>query len=76
MNAKDYLTLPYNLIIRYINDESGSYYHASIFEFDGCQSTGDTFDEAYDGLIEAMEGWIKTKLENNLPIPKPLNNPK
>ncbi len=38
---------------------------------DGCQSTPDTLAELYENLNEAMEGYIKVKLENNMPIPIP-----
>lgn len=76
MNISDYMKLPYNYLIQPVEDESGSYFHASILEFDGCQSTGDTFQEAYEGLREAMEGWLETKLENGLPIPPPLDSDK
>ena len=40
-------------------------------ELDGCQSTGDTIDELYENLQDAMEGYIETKLEYNLPISEP-----
>ena len=70
--VKDYINLPYNYIVHPINDESGSYYYARILEFDGCQSTGNTFQEALDNLKEAMEGWIETKLEAGFDIPLPI----
>lgn len=73
MNAQDYMKLPYNYIIKPMQDESGSYFYASVLELDGCQSTGDTFQEAYDSLMEAMEGWIETKLEHGFDIPEPLD---
>ena len=76
MNVQDYMKLPYNYIVKPVQDESGSYYHASILEFSGCQSTGDTFQDAYSGLQEAMEGWIETKLENGFPIPEPIEDEK
>jgi predicted RNase H-like HicB family nuclease len=76
MNVQDYMKLPYNYIIKHIEDESGSYFHASILELDGCQSTGDTFEEAFTGLREAMEGWVETKLENGFNVPLPLDNDK
>jgi len=72
MDAQAYINKPYNYIIKPILDESGVYYHASVLEFDGCQSTGDTLEEAHAGLIEAMEGWIETKLENGYAIPAPI----
>ena len=73
MQACDYMGLPYNYMIRQITDESGKYYHASVLELDGCQSTGNTFEEAYDGLVEAMVGYIETKLENGFEVPIPVN---
>jgi len=73
MTAQEYMKLPYNYIVKPIEDESGSYFHASVLELDGCQSTGDTFQEAYDGLMEAMEGWIEAKLENGFRVPIPLD---
>lgn len=71
MSIKEYLDLPYNYIIQKINDESGEYYYARVLELDGCQSDGETFDEAYKNLQEAMEGYIKTKLENGFEVPLP-----
>ena len=66
-----YMELAYNYIIQPITDESGSYYYARVLELDGCQSTGDTFEEAYNNLREAMEGWIEVKLESGYDIPLP-----
>jgi predicted RNase H-like HicB family nuclease len=67
------MKLPYNYIVKPIHDESGSYFHASVLEFDGCHSTGDTFEEAYSSLLEAMEGWIETKLGNGYTVPPPFD---
>jgi predicted HicB family RNase H-like nuclease len=75
-DARDYMNLPYNFIIKQIEDESGLYFHTSVLELDGCQSTGDTLEEAYSGLREAMEGWIETKLENGFVVPLPLDTGK
>ena len=71
-NVKKYLDLPYNYIIQPINDESGFYFYARVLELDGCQSTGETFEEAYDNLKEAMEGWIEAKLESGFEVPLPV----
>lgn len=71
-SVKDYLKLPYNYIIQPINDESGFYFYARVLELDGCQSTGETFEEAYDNLREAMYGWIETKLEGGFEVPLPV----
>ena len=73
MTVKEYLDLPYNVVIRYITDESGSYYFASVLELGGCYSDGQTFQEAYENIREAMEGWIETNIENGLPVPVPVD---
>ncbi len=71
MEVKDYLKLPYTRLVTEMDDESGHYFYGRILELDGCQSTGDTIDELYEGLNEALEGYIEVKLENNIPIPLP-----
>lgn len=73
MKPEDFYNLPYNFIINQIKDESGTYFYARVLELDGCQSTGDTFEEAYENVLDAMKGWIQTKLENGFDIPLPLN---
>jgi len=74
MQIKEYLELPYHIIIQHINDESGSYYFATVREFDVCMSHGDIYTEAFENIHEAMEGWIETKLENSLPVPQPIDD--
>ena len=71
-DVKYYMELPYNYIVQHIKDESGEYYYSKVLELDGCQSTGETFEEAYKNLKEAMEGWIETKLEAGFDIPLPV----
>jgi predicted RNase H-like HicB family nuclease len=73
MKKKDYLNLPYHIIIQHITDESGSYYFATVREFEGCMSHGDTYEEAFQNIQAAMEGWIETKLENEFPVPEPID---
>lgn len=72
MDIKEYLQLPYNIIIRHVKDDSGEYYFARVQELDGCMSDGATIDEAYSNIMEAMEGWMETKLEAGFPIPLPI----
>jgi len=71
MNIREYMELPYTRIIQEMNDESGHYFYGKILELDGCQSTGDTVEELYENLNEAMEGYIEIKLDNNMSIPIP-----
>ena len=72
MKAEEYVKLPYTRIIQEMDDESGHYFYGRIMELDGCQSTGDTLEELYKNLNEAIEGYIETKIENNLEIPRPI----
>ena len=73
MNVQDYLKLPYNIIIRHVTDESGSYYFATVLELDGCMSDGESPEEACNNIHEAMEGWIETRLESGFPVPAPFD---
>ena len=66
MEVKDYMKLPYTRLVQEINDESGHYFYGRVLELDGCQSTADTLEELYEGLNEAMEGYLEVKLENGL----------
>ncbi|MUG26051.1 toxin-antitoxin system HicB family antitoxin [Paenibacillus macerans] len=66
-----YMSLPYTIQIRPIKDESGEYYYASVAELDGCQSTGETFVEAFESVREAMEGYLQVKIDHDDFIPKP-----
>ena len=74
MNVKDYLKLSYHIVIQHITDESGSYYFATVKEFDGCMSDGETYIEAFENIQEAMEGWIECKLEGGFPVPLPIDD--
>ena len=77
MNNKSidyYMSLPYNYLVQPIKDESGSYFYGKVLELDGCHTTGETFEEAYNELQEAMKGWIETKLEYGDSIPEPIGD--
>ena len=71
-NVEYYMNLPYNYIVQPITDESGTYFYARVLELDGCQSTGETFEEAYKNLKEAMRGWLEAKLEGGFDVPLPV----
>jgi predicted RNase H-like HicB family nuclease len=71
MTVQDYLSLPYTIVFRYVKDDSGEYYFATVQELDGCMSDGATIEEAAANIREAMEGWIETKLENGFSVPTP-----
>ena len=74
MTVKEYMKLPYHIVIRHINDESGSYYFATVQEFDGCMSDGDSYAEACENILEAMELWIEAKLEGGFNVPLPVDD--
>jgi predicted RNase H-like HicB family nuclease len=76
MEAKEYLKLPYTILIRHITDESEAYYFATVLELDGCMSDGATYQEAFENIQEAMAGWIETKLANGFPVPLPVSGGK
>lgn len=73
MNVRDYLELPYNIIIRYIKDDSGSYYFAKVQELEGCMSDGKTIEEVHVNILEAMDGWIESRIEAGFDVPMPVN---
>ena len=55
MELKDYMKLPYTRMIQEINEEDKHYYYGKILELDGCQSTGETIEELYESLNEAID---------------------
>jgi predicted RNase H-like HicB family nuclease len=71
MTPKEYLELPYHIVIQRLVDESGDYYFATVQELDGCMTHGDTYAEAFENIREAMELWIEGKLEGGFPVPAP-----
>jgi len=73
MNVQDYLKLPYNIIIRHVVDDSGSYYFAKVQELDGCMSDGETVEDVHLNIREAMEGWIEARLEGGFDVPTPMD---
>ena len=71
-DLKYYMSLPYSKVVTFLDDESGKYYVSEVLELSGCSSTGDTEAEALEGLSEAMEGYLQTKIDYADPIPEPL----
>ena len=71
MQLEDYVKLPYTRVVQERNDDTGHYFYGKILELDGCQSTGETLEDLYMNLNEAMEGYIETKLEHGFQVPEP-----
>jgi antitoxin HicB len=65
---EDYLKMPYTR--ETIQDEDGSFF-IRIKELDGCMSCGDTIEEAYENIKEAMQLWIEVNIEDGVDIPFP-----
>ena len=67
-----YLDAPYIRML--IPDAQEGGYLAEVLELPGCISEGDTPEEAYSNLQEAMEGWIAAALDRKQPIPEPVGD--
>jgi antitoxin HicB len=72
-DVKYYMNLPYKIVIR--KDPYGGFF-AELEELEGCMTQGETYDEAYQNVIEAMEGWLEVAIERGITIPEPEPEPK
>ncbi|KAA0257616.1 type II toxin-antitoxin system HicB family antitoxin [Deferribacter autotrophicus] len=63
-----YMSLPYTYEI--IKEEDGSYF-IKVKELKGCMSVGDTVEEAYEMIRDAMKDWFYAALESEVEIPLP-----
>jgi antitoxin HicB len=74
--VEEYLDLPYHVVIVRDEDEDGDVgYVAQVQELPGCISQGDTPEEAFESVRDAMYGWIKVALEDGKAIPEPAEEP-
>jgi antitoxin HicB len=67
-----YLSAPYVRMIVPNVEEGG--YLAEVLELPGCITEGDTPEEAYRNLEDAMAGWIAASLDTKRPIPEPVGD--
>jgi len=68
----DYYTgLPYTIILERHDDADAPYWVARVAELPHCLITGDTAEEALKEIEEVKLEWIKSNLEDGLPIPEP-----
>ena len=72
-NIDYYMNLPYNIIIR--KDPYGGYF-AKVEELEGCMTQGETYEEAFKNIREAMELWLEVALEDGDKIPEPVSDEK
>ncbi|WP_241675018.1 type II toxin-antitoxin system HicB family antitoxin [Paenibacillus luteus] len=70
-NLDYYLALPYTFQVRQVKDDDKSYYWANVKELDGCHTSGETREQAFNELQEVLKDHIEIKLEYGDPIPEP-----
>ncbi|MGE5339947.1 MAG: toxin-antitoxin system HicB family antitoxin [Candidatus Omnitrophota bacterium] len=51
-------------------DPQGGFF-AEVEELEGCMTQGGTYDEAYQNILEAMEGWLEVAIERVIEINEP-----
>lgn len=69
--CKQYESLEYPIKMEKISDNHGTYWIAEHPDLPGCETHGDSREEALLNLDDAKKGWIYTALVENVPIPKP-----
>ena len=67
-NINYYLNLPYTIELQQDPEEG---WFVRVKELRGCMSQGDTPEEAFEMIRDAMQGWLEIALENGTPIPEP-----
>jgi len=65
------MAMPYS---RCLVPEEGGGFSAYVRELPGCYSLGDTVDEAYANLAEAMHNWLEASLRAGRDIPPPVED--
>jgi antitoxin HicB len=63
------LDLPYAR--EFVKNSDGSFF-ARVVEFPGCMTEGETYQEAFENLEDAITGWVDVHLQDGDPIPEPL----
>lgn len=66
--VQKYMKLPYT--IKLIPEEDGTYF-IEVEELPGCMSQGDTPEEAFEMIKDAMEDWLESSIDRGLKIPLP-----
>ena len=66
-----YARLPYIIVLERHDDADATYWVARVAELPHCLITGDTAEEALKEIEEVKLEWIKSNLEDGLPIPEP-----
>jgi len=67
-NMRQYLDRPYH--IEAVRCVEGGWF-AKVIELPGCMTQADTWDGVFLMIMDAMEAWIGTALEDGCEIPEP-----
>jgi antitoxin HicB len=70
-NLKYYLELPYTITLKRGTAEGEKYWIARVLELPHCMTHGVTPEEALSDIEDAKLEWLKSNLEDELPIPEP-----
>lgn len=70
-NLDYYLRLPYTITLKRGSGDGGEYWVARVLELPHCMTHGATPQEALRDIEDAKAEWIKSNLEDGLPIPEP-----
>ena len=68
-SAEIYMGLPYARMIWPDIDEGG--FVGEILELEGCLTQGETLEEVWKNLDDAMRGWIEAQLDQGRTVPTP-----
>lgn len=60
----------YSINIQWSNRDQA--YIANVPELPGCKTHGDTYEEAFNNILEVMELWIEAAEEAGESIPQPM----
>ena len=66
-----YLLLPYTITLKRGTGEGAEYWIARVLELPHCMTHGATPEEALGDIEDAKSEWLKSNLDDGLPIPEP-----
>lgn len=68
---KHYMSLPYTITLKRGSGDGEEYWVARVVELPHCLTHGATPEEALKDIEDAKREWLKSNLEDGLPIPEP-----
>jgi antitoxin HicB len=70
-NLEYYMKLPYTATVKRGTGDGQEYWIARVLELPHCMTHGATPEEAIRDIEDAKLEWLKSNLEDGLPIPEP-----